>query len=52
MPENIVFGLMVIKRTSVLISIALGAYLYKELNVKEHFIGATIMIAGCLCIAI
>ena len=43
---------MVIKRTSVLISIALGAYLYKELNVKEHVIGATIMIAGCLCIAI
>jgi uncharacterized membrane protein len=42
---------MVIKRTSVIIGILLGAILYKELNVREHVVGAVIMLAGCLCIA-
>ncbi|MGI6681398.1 MAG: EamA family transporter [Bdellovibrionota bacterium] len=43
---------MIIKRGSVLISIILGAILYKEVNLKEHMIGALIMLLGCFFVAI
>ena len=43
---------MAIKRTSVIMSIALGALLYKEMNIREHILGALVMLFGCLCITI
>lgn len=49
---GVVVYAMAIKRTSVIISIALGAILYHEINLKQHLVGAVIMLIGCIFVTI
>lgn len=49
---GVVVYAMAIKRTSVIISIALGAILYHEINFKQHLVGAVIMLLGCIFVTI
>lgn len=43
---------MSIKRTSILISIGLGAMILKEGGIKERLTGATVMVSGAIVTAL
>jgi uncharacterized membrane protein len=41
-----------VKRLSILFGVIYGVMLFKETNIKERFLGATVMVSGIIMIAV